>query len=162
MKKISGVFFLFLLVLAVRVPALAHGARCSVRERTVGIEAVYDDGSPMSFCEVIVYSPDAEETEFMTAQTDRQGRFAFCPDRDGLWRITVGDGMGHQVSVEIEVEAGTARGAGGSRDGDDRIRGSIVGISVIFGLFGLCSLFFRKRGISGERAAGAEGGTRCI
>ncbi|NQT92354.1 MAG: hypothetical protein HQ559_06305, partial [Lentisphaerae bacterium] len=66
-----------------------------------GIEAAYDDGSPMAFCDVSVFSPGDPVSEYQTGITDPRGRFAFIPDTNGVWKVTVDDGMGHMAIAEV-------------------------------------------------------------
>ncbi len=138
----------------------AHGTRCFIDERTVGLEAVYDDGSPMAFCDVEVFCPASADSARIKGNTDAGGRYAFFPDTAGVWRVTVDDGMGHLASIRIEVASG---GKAWSRTGRarGRLSGAVTGVSVIFGLFGLIVLFRRREQ---TRSAGdaARGGHECI
>jgi nickel transport protein len=52
---------------------------------------------------VLVYAPGGGDTEFQNGRTDARGRFAFLPDRPGVWRVKVDAGMGHGFDIEIEV-----------------------------------------------------------
>lgn len=82
---------------------LAHGTRGYV-EKTDGfrIVAEYDDGEPMSYGDVEINSPNAD-VPFQTGRTDRNGCFLFQPDRQGLWKIEVKDGMGHRMALDLAV-----------------------------------------------------------
>lgn len=121
--------------------AFGHGARCTVIEGGMSVEAVYHDGSPMSFCDVEVFRPGDEEA-YQVGTTDPLGRFAFVPDTTGAWTVAVDDAMGHRATEEIDVQAA---GVKVGRDaGMSRIHGVVVGVSVIFGVFGLFSLFYRR------------------
>ena len=94
----------------------------------------------MAFCDVEVYRPGDAEGAFHTGTTDPLGRFAFVPDTTGTWRVIVDDGMGHVAEIEVGVGAvTTVRG-----DPSNRMDGVIVGVSVIFGLFGLAALVHRR------------------
>ena len=65
----------------------------------------YSTGEPMAAVKVKVYNPN--KTTFITAQTDRNGKFAFLPDQPGLWRIEAYDADGHKAAVEKIFQPGT-------------------------------------------------------
>jgi hypothetical protein len=122
---------------------LGHGAECNTVTGGTAIEAVYDDGSPMAYCDVEVFRPGTPGEAFQGGSTDPLGRFAFVPDTTGTWKATVDDGMGHLASCDIIVgpDGVGIAGAGGT----DRLRGVIVGVAAIFGLFGLAALLYSRR-----------------
>lgn len=125
---------------------LGHGVSHSVFEGAIGVKAKYDDGTPMSYCEAKVFSPQDGETEFQQGNTDKNGVYTFFPDIAGVWRLKVDDGMGHVLSKDIEIKEGMKliKSDGGKFS---RFHGVIIGVSIIFGLFGLSSFFLPwKRG----------------
>jgi hypothetical protein len=67
------------------------------------------------------------------------GRFAFVPDTSGTWTATVDDGMGHMARAEIEIGPDDIMTRPTATSG--RLRGAIVGVAVIFGIFGAVTLF---------------------
>ncbi len=81
----------------------AHGTGYRILEnrRAIVIEFYYSGGEPLSYAQVLVFSPQDRKTEYQNGRTDRKGRFAFYPDIAGAWRIEVSDGMGHKVEAEI-------------------------------------------------------------
>ena len=140
--------------------ALGHGVQHRVFPGGTGVEATYDDGSPMAFCDVSVFSPGEPASEYQTGITDPRGRFAFVPDTNGVWKVTVDDSMGHMVTAEIAVgPEGITQGGG--RKGVDRSTGAIVGVSVIFGLFGLYCLVRQGMGRVRHGSRSGEGKSEC-
>ena len=109
MKHMARVFMLFGVIVigsGLYAPDVdAHGtAYRIIGDATVAtIEFVYSDQEPMQYAEVLVYSPKDKRVEFQNGRTDRNGRFSFCPDVTGSWRILVKDGTGHNVQSKIEV-----------------------------------------------------------
>lgn len=87
--------------------AAAHGTGYTLLQDTpvAAAEFYYSDQSPMAYAEVLVYSPLDEKIEHQNGRTDKNGKFVFCPDTGGKWRITVNDGMGHAVEATVPVEA---------------------------------------------------------
>jgi hypothetical protein len=122
---------------------LGHGTECRVVLGGTAIEAVYDDGGPMAYCDVEVVRPGIPDEAFQVGSTDPLGRFAFVPDTTGTWKVTVDDGMGHLAACEIEVGPDAIGIA--SEGGTDRLGGVIVGVAVIFGIFGLVALLYSRR-----------------
>ncbi len=120
-----------------------HGSHCTVVVGGTAVEAVYHDGGPMAFCDVEIYRPGDEQEPFHTGETDPRGRFAFVPDTTGTWRVRVDDGMGHVATTEVVIGADMMEAAE-PRHVYDRMSGTIVGVSVIFGLFGLAALVHRR------------------
>jgi len=141
-----------LAVLVCTTLCLAHGVTHEVVETGIGVRATYRDGTPMAYCDVAVFAPGETESEFQTGTTDPNGCFSFVPDTTGVWRVTADDGMGHLLSAEISMGPDGVESAE-TAPGYDKVRSVIVGISVIFGLFGILG-WIRSRTRSG-RAAGA-------
>lgn len=136
MKK--NVLFGFLVVVLYAV-GLAHGVSHQIVRGGVGIQALYDDGSPLSYCDVKVYSPSDGNTVFQEGLTDKNGRFLFFPDQKGEWKVSVSDGLGHGVITEIDVDpAGIVQHD--TPSGLSRWQKFAMGISVILGITGI--LFF--------------------
>lgn len=132
-----------LTVCIVPVGCLGHGAECNTVTGGTAIEATYDDGSPMAYCDVEVFRPGEPGEPFQVGSTDPLGRFAFVADTTGMWTLTVDDGMGHRASCEILVGADGVGALGRGRT--DRLRGVIVGVALVFGLFGLVALLYSRR-----------------
>ncbi|MCK5599958.1 carboxypeptidase regulatory-like domain-containing protein [bacterium] len=123
-----------------------HGVNHEVSKGAVFIKITYDDGTPMSYSEVILFSPDKQDVEFQQGATDKNGCFAFVPDRVGQWKVVVSDGMGHGVSEIIEIDEGFIPRT--SQRGWNKWHKLITGISLIFGLTGLALIFRRKKKVA--------------
>lgn len=127
-----------LLVLLMVLPksiCFAHGLIDKEIEGGTGIEVTYDDGTPMSYSEVKVYSPRDEETEFQQGFTDRNGRFIFSPDVVGKWKVIVNDGMGHGVVTDISVGK-TMKIEKRDVTHFSRWQKAVIGVSLIWGIIG--------------------------
>jgi nickel transport protein len=146
-KLILLSLFVFLLP---RNVCFGHGVQYHEFEGGIGIEAIYDDGIPMSYSEVKIFSPADGETEFQSGLTDKNGRFVFCPDIKGRWKIVVDDGMGHHLEVvvtvnearELKTHQQTGNSAGRSLSQWER---ATVGICIIFGISGIFFWWKGKR-----------------
>ena len=148
-------FRALLIVLGCPLLCLAHGVKHEVFDVGTGIKATYSDETPMAYCEVAVYAPDDDASEYQTGITDRNGCFAFVPDASGVWRVNVDDGMGHLVTAEISLDSLQVASTSVRQVGD-RMSSAIVGISVIFGLFGIYALLRGSRRAASAPGAGSE------
>lgn len=119
----------------------AHGAGYGIdnESRVVAVRFLYSGGLPMSYAQIKVFGPgDEENQEFQNGRSDALGRFAFVPDRIGIWRIDANDGMGHAVFAEVEVpddDSNPLAVSGQGAQGDCFLWKSISGISLIALLF---------------------------
>ncbi|CCK81014.1 hypothetical protein [Desulfobacula toluolica] len=99
--------FLFFVLFALALPAVAaaHGTDYSLvmEEQVIAAKFFYSDKEPMRYSEVLIFSPENKEVEYQNGRTDQEGRFAFCPNKPGMWGIKVNDGMGHAVNTTITV-----------------------------------------------------------
>jgi hypothetical protein len=96
--------------------------------RTVDVQFATGDGKPMADAEVRVFSPDAPNKVAVTGRTDKDGKFSFETDRDGLWSA--------EARSPTEVARATVRV--GSGDGDEDKKGGFV--QSPYFLLGLLSL----------------------
>ncbi len=139
MKPHSSVLALLLAT----APAWGHGSHIEPIDGALAIRAVYSDGSPMADCEVLVFAGDAPDTPQLSGATDAQGRFAFIPENGVLWTLVVNDGLGHAARHTFDLAARPQRS--GSLIRTHRGLGTLAGIGIIFGLFGVYALFRRGR-----------------
>jgi len=106
----------------------------------------FADGSPFSYESFEVTKP-GEKIPFQVGRTDAEGRVVFVPDVDGEWRVRVFSEDGHGADFAVDVAA--AREGGGTDVGGaaalPRPVRVLVGLAVIFGVFGTLSLFARRK-----------------
>jgi nickel transport protein len=146
-----------LIILVTGATAEAHGTdyRLLDPESAVVVEFIYADNMPMSYAEVLVYSPENNRIEYQNGRTDINGRFAFYPEVSGQWGIQADDGTGHLQRVLIEIDPGkadkTRMGSVSGRSDSHghqqtlpRTWGIVLGISLIVNLF--LGLHLAKRG----------------
>jgi nickel transport protein len=139
--KFRGLMMFFLAMIFLLPPQIyAHGVRGKVDAGGMVVTAEYDDGEPMSYARVEISAPDSK-LPFQSGRTDRNGRFCFFPDTPGDWKVVVSDEMGHRLEVIVPVgeamQLKTNQQAGGSVFGSlSGYARVIIGISIIFGIFG--------------------------
>ena len=85
-----------------------------------------------------------EKIPYQVGRTDALGRLAFVPDRAGEWRVKATSGDGHGTDFTLTTDAAhTVTGA--ERSFFDRHARIVAGVGLLFGLFGLLTLFVRKK-----------------
>jgi hypothetical protein len=101
--------------------------------RTVDVQFATRDGKPMADAEVRVFSPDAPNKVAVTGRTDKDGKFSFETDRDGLWSA--------EARSPTEVARATVRVGGGDGDDEDKNKNKKEGfVQSPYFLLGLLSL----------------------
>lgn len=70
---------------------------------SVIIRASYFQAEPLSYAEVMIYSPEGNDVEYQYGRTDKSGFFAFVPNRTGDWKITIDDEMGHSEGTPVTI-----------------------------------------------------------
>ncbi len=151
MKRASLIFFVIMFVGINEL--LAHGVVYEIsREEAFTIKIAYDDGVPMSYAEVKIFSPSDQKIEYQNGRTDKNGRFVFFPDKTGQWKIEINDGMGHGVITDVSVGEGLKL--------EEETRGHLVrwqkilfGLSLIIGITGILFYFSARRYMRGEKDA---------
>jgi nickel transport protein len=132
-------FFAFMLMTQT-ANLYAHGVQSSVDQGGIVIAARYDTGEVMSYAKVKITAPDAA-LSFQSGRTDRNGRFCFFPDIQGEWQVVIDDEMGHRIEVQVPIDETLVLQANRKREGAGgssfpRFLKALIGISVIFGIFG--------------------------
>jgi nickel transport protein len=143
-KLIAGLFFVLTLLMALPLPAYAHGARIEYTvDMTVEIVAAYDNGEPMAGAQVTVYAPDDPINPWLTDFCDDEGRFSFTPDttKTGTWDVQVRQ-AGHGDIVHIPIEAGSVATSGG---GMTPLQIVLMAVCVVWGSIGTALYFSRRK-----------------
>ena len=118
----------------------AHGVRGVAGAGGMVVTAQYDTGEPMSYAKVNISAPGAK-LSFQSGRTDRNGRFCFFPDVAGDWKVVVDDEIGHRLEVTVPVDETMALRADqqpgeGAVSSCSKYQKAVMGVSIIFGLFG--------------------------
>ena len=124
--------------------AEGHAVEGALVEGAIGVRFVYEGGAPVRSAEVQVWSPAKDDTPYAQGLTDRDGSFAFVPGTAGTWRVEMNDGMGHRDELHVDVDVdGTATAVPSAIHSHDLTRW-LVGLAVIFGVFGCWALWGRR------------------
>ena len=125
------------------VSAPGHAIRHERWEGATSIRWLFDDGRPVKSCKVVVFAPGSDGTPYQEGLTDLNGSFAFTPNTNGRWKVTVDDGQGHRVDVFMDVDEQGRREAGEPhRTGT--LSGAVAGVGILFGCFGLYAMFAKR------------------
>lgn len=91
------------LLYAAFVPAAPPAAALSLfAEHVVEVQFSSPDGKPMADAEVHVFAPGNPPRMVGTGRTDKNGKYSFEADRDGLWSAEVHEG-GQVARVTVRV-----------------------------------------------------------
>ncbi len=149
--KLSGLTILFGIVIFLLPARLySHGVAGKVDTGGIVVKTEYSTGEPVSYAKVRIAAP-GEEITFQSGRTDRNGRFCFFPDVKGDWKVVVDDEMGHRLEIVVPVNEDLARkenreSGGTGKAGFSRYEKAVMGICIIFGLFGIFLWLKRKKG----------------
>lgn len=132
------------------VNALGHGVQGMLADGVVGVQFVYEGGAPLRAADVTATLADTSET--IEGLTDSQGRFAFFPDQPGEWQVEVNDGMGHRARLVVDVDGDGLAVATHTHSHGHHVAPWIVGLSSLFGLFGVWTLWGNRRRIKAKEA----------
>ncbi|XPV77429.1 MAG: hypothetical protein ACNI27_05805 [Desulfovibrio sp.] len=144
MKKMLVAYICALSLCVAATAVHAHGLGYTMIEsdNTVSFEALFSSGDPVSYAEVFIYSPDNKDVEFQNGRTDAAGRFAFLPNKNGLWKVVVNAGMGHRLTFDTPVELGKKLKAESSSPvPTSQFVPALLGLSLILNIF----LVLRRR-----------------
>lgn len=125
-------------------PAAAHLVEHELEsgEATV-ITLRYADGTPFAFESYEIFA-SGESIPVQVGRSDLNGRIAFAPSRSGPWRMRAFSEDGHGVDFTFHTDAATTVRRNAS---EPLPRGTkiLVGLAILFGLFGVLSLAYRSR-----------------
>ena len=93
----------YLLLLSLALGVQAHGVDHILLTPGHGVQFSYDNGDPLAFADIEIYSPADADLEYQIGMTDAVGAFMFRPDTTGPWTIKVSDGLGHGKVVTLEI-----------------------------------------------------------
>ena len=101
-------FFLIFSVLGFSRQVLAHGANIVYRQtQAIEVKATYDDGTPMSNAQVVIYAPNDPAIPWLKGTTNEKGKFSFIPfsTASGNWDIKIRQsGHGDIISIPWQAE----------------------------------------------------------
>jgi nickel transport protein len=134
-----------ILLLAVfSAPAWAHEVKVEISKQDAAVVSLsYADGKPFTYEAYEIYQPGKDIPE-QVGRTNASGQIVFLPGAQTEWRIKAYSADGHGIDQQMHVEAGgsAVSNAGG---GLPRPLLLLAGLGIVFGIFGVVQLFFRRK-----------------
>jgi nickel transport protein len=131
----------------------AHGIRHTVtRGDTIVVELAHESDAPFSDEHYQVFRP-GEDEPFQAGRTDQRGRISFVPDRDGEWRVRAFSEDGHGVDLVVPAQLRAVAVPPAEPPVESPVERSrfgrpvriLVGVVILFALFGVAAQFLRRR-----------------
>jgi hypothetical protein len=142
----------FILIFIINTESSAHDITVEITKSypSVIIRASYFQAEPLSYAEVMIFSPESDVVEYQYGRSDKSGYFAFLPNSKGDWKITVDDEMGHFKESVVTITADFFTGEGATAIVAHTKQGSTIQdlhplYKIIFGLaliFGITGIFY--------------------
>lgn len=124
--------------------APAHDLHSSVGTgEAVVVKLYFIDDKPFSF-EAYEIFREGESVPYQVGRSDALGRVVFLPDRAGEWRVKAISEDGHGVDVILYADE-QARVELRDTPVFERYGRILVGVALIFGVFGFLNLYLRKK-----------------
>ena len=145
MKK--QIFFVCLVFLVLPLFCYAHTVNYAVENKGVTVRVFYSENDPASYSKYEVYGP-GDQLPHQTGRTDKNGCVSFLPDRKGIWKVKVWGESEHGFhGTDVSVEVGEGLMLKGFKKPLVATHLKLfVGVSLIFGLFGIITLWRNWRG----------------
>lgn len=122
----------------------AHDLQHQVADgKAVVVHFFFMDNSPFSHENYEIYRL-GEALPYQSGRTDAHGYVSFIPDSAGVWRLKAFSADGHGARVEMTTTQEMTLSYA-EKPFVDRYGRIVIGISVLFGLFGLLSLILKRR-----------------
>lgn len=83
--------------------AHALGVQCKLVDKTLQLEAYFDDDTPAAKAQVQVF--DSEKREVLKGVTDAEGRWSAPAPPSGKYQVVVDAGAGHRTTQPIAIGA---------------------------------------------------------
>lgn len=128
--------------------SFAHDLQHKVEtgKNAVIIYFFFPDNNLFSYENFEIYTPDNQKIPFQVGRTDKLGRVILAPNQEGKWLIKVFSEDGHGKTVYIDVDKNLVSTENKSSL-FNRYNKLITGISLLIGIFGIISLFLKRRAL---------------
>ncbi len=127
-------------------PLFGHSIHYDVQQKGISVKVFYEKDNPASYSEYELFGPGDKEPH-QIGRTDKNGFLSFIPDRMGSWKIKVwGESTHgfHGVTIDINVNQALQLDSF-SKPLVSTYTKLVVGISIIFGLFGIFAFWKSRR-----------------
>ncbi len=143
MMRLMGAMVLAALAL-LSADARAHDLQHTIRRGdAVVITVTFPDGMPFSFESFELFA-ESDSIPFQVGRSDAQGRIVFLPDSARTCRVRAFAHDGHGIDITFATEGWEAL-PDAQRAPLSRLTRILVGVALVFGLFGVLVLIFKGR-----------------
>lgn len=144
--RIAFTPFIVFGLLVIHIPLYAHSIHYDVQQKGISTRIFYSEKDPASYSEYEIYGP-GEKMPHQTGRTDKNGFVSFVPDRTGAWKIKIlGESSHgfHGVTIEVKVDEAFNLKTFSKPLAATHTK-LIIGVSLIFGLFGVYALLKSRK-----------------
>lgn len=132
-----------LVLLLLSLPVCAHTVDYDVTNGQATVVTTYLGDEEASYAEYEVFAPGETANPFQLGRSDARARVIFMPDRPGKWTVKVKADSQHGVhGAEITVDVDDKSVV---KDFSKPLVAThtrlLIGVGLLFGMFGLYSLF---------------------
>ena len=137
----------------------SHSINYDVQQKGIAVRAFYTAADPANYSQYEIYGPeDKKDLPHQTGRTDKNGFLCFVPDKPGTWKIKVwGESTHgfHGFTTEVKINESLNLETF-SKPLTAEYTKLVVGVSVIFGLFGIYAMWSSRKNRSAHRSCRAE------
>lgn len=138
-----------LICLALNFSLFAHGVFYKVLDGAIAIRITAPNNLAISDANVSIYAPGGS-LAFTKGKTDINGNFAFLPDGKGEWKVLVdvpSDHGSHKKEFFVTVDD-NRKLVDYDKEPYERYFALLSSLGILFGLFGLYSIYLRRKDTS--------------
>ncbi len=148
-SDVGSVFSYILLVVSFLFfshPAYPHSINYEVQQKGISVRIFYVEKDPASYSQYELFGP-GDTLPHQTGRTDKNGFISFFPERTGIWKIKVWGESSHGfhgVTIDVKVDEALNLKSFSKPLAATHTK-LIIGISLIFGIFGIYALIKSRR-----------------
>lgn len=133
-----------ILIALISLSVQAHDLHHEVTDgQAIVVHLFFMDNSPFAYENYELYR-EGDVLPYQTGRTDARGYFSFIPDSAGSWQVKAFSADGHGVTFEVTTNEDMTLSYA-EKPLVDRYGRIVIGVAVLFGIFGLLSLMLKRR-----------------
>jgi nickel transport protein len=146
MKIVAKLLFVISCFFLFTSSAYPHSINYEVQQKGISVRIFYSEKDPASYSEYELFGP-GDTQPHQTGRTDKNGFISFFPERAGIWKIKVWGESSHGyhgVTIDVKVDEALNLKSFSKPLAATHTK-LIVGVSLIFGIFGIYALLKSRR-----------------
>ena len=140
------ILFLAVSALLLVPPAHSHSIQYDVQQKGISVKLFYSKGAPATYTEYELFGP-GDTQPHQTGRTDKNGFLTFTPEKPGVWKLKIWGKSSHGfhgVTIDVRVDQ-VLQIESFSKPPVAAYTKLIVGLSIIFGIFGIYALIRSRK-----------------